>query len=177
MDICLGCGAGCCRRYLIAVIPSDIERMAKRTGRKPSEFLQLFPRDECECVWAPPFFVSGKEMYVGLKREKHGCVFLRKGRCSVHAFKPLVCRTFPLCFDGERICVSNACARKEKWGTGDSQLLAHYHSELNRMRRFAVEWNWRFARRSEEELYSFLLKRERDGRAVAELLTGVNIRK
>ncbi len=169
-DNCLGCDARCCGKYLVAVIPSDIARIARRTGKRPAEFLQLFPSSECNCRWAPSFWVKGEECYVGLKRKKDGCVFLRKGRCTIHSFKPLVCSTFPFCIDEENVAVSNACIRKGRWkpGAKDCGSLSRYHSELQRMRRLAVEWDWRRkGEGSAKELLAFLSGRERQARSVS----------
>ena len=170
MDNCLGCDARCCRKFLIAPIPSDIARMERRSGKKVAEFLRLFPSRECDCRWAVPFCIRGKEYYIGLKRGKNGCLFLRRGRCSIHRFKPIVCTTFPFCIDGKKVVVSNACVRKEAWvpELEDAAKLERYHSGLARMRRLAVEWNWkRGTRGSEAELYAFLLRKEKEGRRLA----------
>lgn len=168
MDNCEGCDARCCRKYLIAVIPSDIERISRKLGAKPADFLQLFPASECDCVWAPPFWVDGKETYVGLKRGKNGCVFLKGVRCSIHAFKPLVCSTFPSCLDGDRVVVSNACLRKEGW-EDEGERVGIYHSGLAAMRQIAVEWNWKRGNSgSTAELFSFLLRHGKEERRISQ---------
>ena len=177
MDNCAECDARCCRKYLIAVVPSDIARMARKLNARPCEFLQVFPADECDCVWAPPFWVKGEEAYVGLKRGKNGCAFLKGARCSIHQFKPLVCTTFPLCLEGEQIVVSNACLRKEGWAR-EGERVSQYHSELAGMRRLAVEWNWsRGKHGTGKELLEFLLNKGMEKQKIARIVKKIRIPK
>lgn len=160
MNPCSSCDARCCRKYLVAVVPSDVLRISKRFGKKPEEFLNPFPAQECNCAWAIPFWIGGKEYYLGLKRENGRCVFLTlENRCSIHKFKPLVCSTFPFLLDGEKAVKSNACPKE--WTNGEEKLekLNAYHSELKEMRRRIVEWDWHHSKEGDfEKLMAFLLQ-------------------
>jgi len=158
---CAACDARCCRKYLVAVVPSDVLRISKRLGKKPIEFLNLFPSEECNCTWAIPVWVRGKEYYVGLRRERGQCVFLAPdNRCSIHKFKPLVCSTFPFVLDGETVVGSNACPKVWEGGEDHLPALKKYSDELRKMRRKVVAWDWHHSKGGDlEGLVSFLLRR------------------
>jgi len=162
MSPCSSCDARCCRKFLVAVVPFDVRKISKNLGKKPIEFLNLFPTQECSCKWAIPVWIQGKEYYLGLKREEGRCVFLTpENRCSIHNFKPLVCSTFPFLLDGKDAVKSNACPKEWKDGNGDMGKLEAYHSELKAMRGRIVEWDWHFSKSGDfGGLVAFLLRND-----------------
>ncbi|MEQ8191709.1 MAG: YkgJ family cysteine cluster protein [Candidatus Eremiobacterota bacterium] len=100
---CYMCGS-CCTMFIIEIEPSDIRRMADELNMTETEF-----RETCT---GPPRF-SWNPGSVTMKKildeevNKHRCIFLKKGDldlyyCSVHAFKPDLCREYksgkPQCY-------------------------------------------------------------------------------
>lgn len=161
-DPCSSCDARCCRKYLVAVVPSDVLTISKRLGKTPTDFLNLFPSSDCDCAHSIPLWVRGKEYYLGLKRDAGGCIFLtQENRCSIHKFKPLVCATFPFLLDGEKISKSNACPKGWEGGEKNAAALKKYHSELKAMRRKIVAWDWHLSKKGDfPKLVAFLLRNE-----------------
>ena len=159
---CSSCDARCCRKYLVAVVPSDVLKISKRLGKTPTEFLNLFPSSDCSCAHSIPLWLRGKEFYLGLRRGGNGCVFLTAdNRCSIHKFKPLVCSTFPFLLDGENVAKSNACSKAWEGGEGSRRPLRKYHAELKAMRRKIVEWDWHHSKNGDfPKLMAFLLSTE-----------------
>jgi len=100
---CYMCGS-CCTMFIIEIEPSDIRRMADELNMTETEF-----RETCT---GPPRY-SWNPGSVTMKKildeevNKHRCIFLKKGDldlyyCSVHAFKPDLCREYksgkPQCY-------------------------------------------------------------------------------
>jgi len=48
------------------------------------------------------FFVKEDDGWLVLKNKKGQCVFLEDGLCSVYAYRPAGCRTYPLVYDNEK---------------------------------------------------------------------------
>lgn len=77
---CNGCGA-CCRHKRIQVGPYEVLRLARGLGLGTGEFLARHLDHD------GPYLRVDEAGY---------CEFLRDGACSVHADRPLACRTYPL---------------------------------------------------------------------------------
>ncbi len=95
---CSGCGAPCCRDYLVTVTSSDVSRIARETGRNPREFALLHPAtilnlDEdtiLEC------YEGGTRCDFLLALKSHPCIFLGENSlCGIHFFAPYTCRSYP----------------------------------------------------------------------------------
>ena len=100
---CYMCG-DCCTMFVIEIEPSDIRRLADELNMTEIEFRETYtgpPRYS----WNP----GSGTMKKNLDKEvnKHRCSFLKKGAldlyyCSVHAFKPDLCREYkagkPQCY-------------------------------------------------------------------------------
>ena len=88
---CDGCSA-CCRGMGSSIIldPLDVFRLQKGLDQKASE---LFENGFLE--WNVVDGIILPNLVMGLDSE--ACVFLdRAGRCSIHAWRPGICRMFPL---------------------------------------------------------------------------------
>lgn len=90
---CLGCGA-CCRDMgdSIRLDPYDIYLLTENLGRSFSDLLNTSIALHTEEGLVLPHLL--------MKEDEKGpacCAFLdREGRCSVHSFRPGLCRLFPL---------------------------------------------------------------------------------
>lgn len=84
------CDAPCCEDYEVRLLESDIERLMKAG----------YPEER---------FVEYEDNYAYLRRNEQGCVFLKKGACSVHPYRPLACRTFPWILSDKRVKTDDFC--------------------------------------------------------------------
>jgi len=95
---CSGCHA-CCRGTgdTLNLDPYDIYRLetglSKDFKTLLAEHLELRVADGI----IMPFLKMDKELTIGDVTENDACTFLNEhGRCSIHAFRPAICRLFPL---------------------------------------------------------------------------------
>ena len=84
------CGE-CCKKLVVEVTPSEIKKI-KSLGCKEEDFL------------VKDFFGEGKNV---LKRDKNGCIFLKKeeyGRysCKIYENRPKICKDYPF-FNGNGV--------------------------------------------------------------------------
>jgi Fe-S-cluster containining protein len=91
----------CCRKYWIPIIHTDLYRLhayGRIEVRRLVECVDLYPCDDEDRRFKPLKF-GGELVYLALRSNDDGCVFLsRDGKCSVHGFKPLVCRFYPFLY-------------------------------------------------------------------------------
>lgn len=88
---CKGCSA-CCRGMGSSIIldPMDIWRLGQGTGK---DFAALMSGNDIELGMADGMVLPNLKM----DGERDACPFLdAEGRCSVHAYRPGLCRLFPL---------------------------------------------------------------------------------
>jgi Fe-S-cluster containining protein len=93
LDACRDCtGAKCCGNIRIGgqieppfLTTDDVARISRRTGLDPHQF-----SDET----INP--ATGNVVMFLKTNSAEGCHFLRAGRCSIHEFRPVDCRLFPL---------------------------------------------------------------------------------
>lgn len=99
---CQMCGE-CCTRYTITVTQSDVYRIARFTGLRPSGFLAVVrPDDSVASTYfdTPKIVLGDKDDNVLALKEGHdACMFRKKNKCSIHSSRPLVCRPFPFTYE------------------------------------------------------------------------------
>ena len=87
---CKGCSA-CCKGMGESIIldPMDVFRLQQGTGMKFQEMLENYVSLQV---------VDGIVLpHLKMNQEGEGCAFLNEeGRCSIHPFRPGICRLFPL---------------------------------------------------------------------------------
>ena len=87
---CKGCSA-CCHGMgeSIVLTPLDAYRLTKGLGRSFQEILnEHLELSVCDGIILPNLKMTGSE---------EGCTFLNEqGRCTIHAYRPGICRIFPL---------------------------------------------------------------------------------
>lgn len=86
---CAGCSACCSKMASIILDPLDIWQMSVGLGKSFEKLLEEhIELNVADGVILPNMKMSGKE---------ERCSFLdSRGRCSIHAFRPGICRLFPL---------------------------------------------------------------------------------
>lgn len=105
--------AQCCKSYVPLVLPHDVKVMQEALGRPMSTFITFYRTTDFDGTidqsYEPQFFetIHGK-LVMGLSRVdlpdgEAGCVFLKNNLCSVHPFRPLVCRGYPFQPQNENI--------------------------------------------------------------------------
>lgn len=141
---CGSCDARCCKKYFVGVLPPEAHRISVKLKKPLGEIVQLFSSDECDSIHTPPFWVEGKEFFLGLKRANGECAFLKKGKCGIHSFKPRVCKTFPICLHTQRtgLVKNHACPKEFPETLEVAAMLEEYDNGLKLLRRDSVEWNW-----------------------------------
>jgi len=102
------CDGQCCKHYWIPITHLDLLRLQIYGGIKVDEsIVEIKDSEEYELDLYPPIRINNKRYYLALaSREDGTCIFLRSdGKCSIHEFKPLVCRFYPFVYwvkeDGE----------------------------------------------------------------------------
>lgn len=151
---CEGCSA-CCRDMESVILdPWDIYRMTEGTKKTAGELLQSV---------LEPIVESGLiVLRLKMGGPENACAFLdADGRCGIHAFRPGICRLFPLGRiyedDGFSYFLQiHECKKEnrtkvkiEKW-LGIPQL-AKYEAYICRWHRFITDFQERFPHLTEEE--------------------------
>jgi uncharacterized protein len=89
---CTAC-ANCCRVATVKLIDRDVEKLARRLGLSPKQFLAEYTREDAE---------EGRVLI----RNAGGCVFLEGNLCSVYDVRPQTCVNFPHLIRGAGSLVS-----------------------------------------------------------------------
>jgi Predicted Fe-S-cluster oxidoreductase len=89
---CTAC-ANCCRVATVKLIDRDVEKLARRLGVSPKQFLAEYTREDAE---------EGRVLI----RNAGGCVFLEGNLCSVYDARPQTCVNFPQLIRGAGSLVS-----------------------------------------------------------------------
>jgi len=108
--LCQGCGR-CCTVFYINVTDADISRIARETGRRPQDFVDLCPRgsiidqdEDCNLKMKDGIY------RIVLAETRGRCIFqLADRRCEIYESRPLPCRLFPFDFkDGDVVLNDDA---------------------------------------------------------------------
>jgi Fe-S-cluster containining protein len=109
---CIVTSGGCCNtaftdRWKIILLPNEVKRISKLTGKDPSEFVDTSPLAPSQLRWyvcqyavEDPLWVQLVSLWghpVGLK---NSCPFLTCEGCSLpYQDKPFLCQVYPLDFN------------------------------------------------------------------------------
>ena len=88
---CEGCGACCRWKGHVFLYRDDLKRIADRLEVPVVEFVQRY------CIVVKWKAGDLCQYRIGLARhaDNSGCVFVDASRCTIHAFKPLMCKAGP----------------------------------------------------------------------------------
>ncbi|MCI4436467.1 MAG: YkgJ family cysteine cluster protein [Ignisphaera sp.] len=91
----------CCKKYWIPVTHLDLLRIEiyAKVDIKP-DMLSLYDASLYEDLQYPQIIFNSKKYFLALSSKEDGsCIFLSKdGKCSIHPYKPLVCRFYPFVY-------------------------------------------------------------------------------
>lgn len=101
---CKQCG-GCCTNRIneeaIILSPYDVFRIAKGLGKEPQDVLQEYAEFTVgHTSYLPIPLLQNKKLSNGSTQ----CILQNENKCSVQAYKPDVCRMFPL---GRTLCIND----------------------------------------------------------------------
>lgn len=105
-EICIICGAKCCKSTQPTLTSDDISRIKDIVKGTPREnFVKEKIRD-------------GKRYFLVRKKDSgNDCIFLEDSKCVIDSVKPLDCRMFPVLFkieDGRLVSLYHKCLLSEK---------------------------------------------------------------
>jgi Fe-S-cluster containining protein len=86
---CVGCGECCRWPGQVVLYADDVETIADHLSLTKEQFLLGF----CKVVWWDRD--NERQFRIALVRQGQGCAFLDGSLCSIHKFKPLVCKAGP----------------------------------------------------------------------------------
>lgn len=155
--MCAGCVADCCSRFNVLLTHVDVGRIHRHLKLDPIDFTSPFPESAAFVGnQFAAFEMDGEMHFLALDKKlgKGTCAFsLALGnskRCGIHAFKPMVCRTYPFTLDSEgrlETVEPSLCRKywwpekKERVQTINSILLLR--NELEEYRLLVHDWNCR----------------------------------
>jgi len=93
---CTACGACCRFPGLLLLFPQDVQDLAEGLGISVGEFVAEFCDSvEIEFVFTDQTILEWG-LYLKKKLRSYECIFLEGDSCTVHSFKPSICRQSPI---------------------------------------------------------------------------------
>lgn len=183
---CQSCG-NCCRYFNINLTHFDIERILEnRPDLKASDFVTYSNADLKEDIEA--FISTSGKRQLSLKKKADGkeCLFLINNMCSIHDFKPRVCKVWPFSLEKGNISwikehrgfIKKLCKHKAVQGANDPEelipLIKQHYKERKIFSKMVQKWNEDKKKELKEgEIFSDLL----DEHFLNFILKEINIRK
>lgn len=176
MNSCLDCDGLCCLDYLVPLTHRDVLKLVSATKYAPEFFVEFKPVDEFTCHY-PDVRLEDGYFYMVLKRvpsrsgEVERCVFMSEvggkgGKCSIHAHKPMLCRTYPFQLDdsGKRLEFSrkSVCPGKYKAARNEIKCMGELFKEREKERleygNIVLDWNRKnLKKRKREDFLNLIL--------------------
>ncbi|NMC07721.1 MAG: YkgJ family cysteine cluster protein [Candidatus Lokiarchaeota archaeon] len=149
------CDGICCFEHAILLTHHDVQRIIDGVpGLDLRELLVFFVAKEgytdAEALGAYPFiFLDGEPCYMGLRfvvdasEPRRHCRFLdhATNTCSIHAFKPMICRTYPFIIDRGMITRHEKIRCKRAYHPRDACQIASLQRTLNDAYREFEDYN------------------------------------
>ena len=95
LNPCATCHTNCCRHYTVYVSGHDIVRLSNALNLHPIRFIRIHEVADSE---SGAIRLGSGWYFLALRRFGDACAFLADDgslRCTVNAFKPSVCRSYP----------------------------------------------------------------------------------
>lgn len=153
---CQSCG-NCCKYFDINITHLDIERILKnRPDLIAKDFVSFIQADTNKDTEKESFISTYGRREIALKKKKEtkSCVFLNENNmCSIHDFKPLVCRVWPFSYekgkiswiDEHRDFIKHTCKHIYEKGANDpdklKDLIKEHYKERKIYSKFVKIWN------------------------------------
>jgi Fe-S-cluster containining protein len=183
---CQSCG-NCCRYFNINLTHLDIERILEnRPDLKASDFVTFTNEDVKEDLES--FISTSGKRQLTLKKKADGkeCIFLVNNMCSVHEFKPRVCKVWPFSLEKGNITwikehrgfIKKLCKHTVVKGANDPEelipLIKQHYKERKLFSKMVQKWNEEKKKELKEgEIFSDIL----DEHFLNFILKEINIRK
>ena len=152
---CIATNGGCCNTiftddWKIILLPTEVKRISKLTGKAPSEFIDTSPLAPSQLRWYVSRYAVEDPLWVRLVSHwthpaglKNTCPFLVPNGCSFpYQDKPFLCQVYPLDFN---ITWGNIFLPKEtscpvgQSATSIKEVLAYFRDDWEGLqRRFRV---------------------------------------
>ena len=143
---CISCHTNCCKEYTIFVNAHDIYRLSKGLGTEPENFLEIYGAKDFDLG------IKVKEGLVDLvlKQKNSSCTFLvgsgESFRCTVHDFKPGVCKSYPFQIENGRLIQMGDKLCPVDWDTKEFEKMMVSHLEKDEKEwkfyhELVLEWN------------------------------------
>ncbi|MEK7434565.1 MAG: YkgJ family cysteine cluster protein [Cyanobacteriota bacterium] len=169
---CQSCGS-CCKYFNINITHIDLERIIENrpdlTTKDFVSYVQANPKEPEDESFISTY--GKRELALKKKKGKNECVFLDdRNMCSIHEFKPIVCRVWPFSLEKGVISwieehsdfIKKTCKHKMIEGTNDRDELITVLKQHNRERKIYSKlvkiWNDEKKQEvNENELFSDIL--------------------
>jgi Fe-S-cluster containining protein len=150
---CQSCG-NCCRYFNINLTHFDIERILEnRPDLKPKDFVAFSNEDVKEDLES--FISTSGKRQMTLKKKPGGkeCIFLVNNMCSIHDFKPRVCKVWPFSLEKGSITwikehrgfIKKLCKHTAVSGANDPEelipLIKQHYKERKIFSKMVQKWN------------------------------------
>lgn len=151
--VCQSCG-NCCKHFNINLTHLDIERILKNRPDLDHNFFISFSPSEKGDTESFISTYGKRQIILKKKKDKNECVFLENNRCSIHEFKPRVCKVWPFSLeennritwiDEHRSFIKKQCMHTMEKGANNPeeilQLLKQHYKERNIYAKLTKKWN------------------------------------
>jgi len=95
-----------------------------------------------------------------LKKKENGyCIFNKNGLCTIHDFKPLICKIYPFDLDNGKIIQRKKSLCQKKWGYNQeyiSDVIEEYWQDVKEYERKVLKWNKSHGRSIEEFIEEYI---------------------
>lgn len=150
---CESCGS-CCKHFNVNITHLDIQRILEnRKDLTVDDFVTTtFSEDKED---NESFISTYGKRNLALKKKKNSneCLFLDGNRCSIHFFKPLVCRVWPFAYEDGKITwikehkgfIKKVCQHTMKEGANNPEeiknLTLWHYKERKLLAKITQKWN------------------------------------
>ncbi|MCP4647698.1 MAG: YkgJ family cysteine cluster protein [bacterium] len=162
LNPCGGCGAPCCKDYIITITSFDAVRIAANSKKGLEEFIELAPARLISLNYDTVLecYEDGVMQEHVLALKSHPCVFLdNKNKCTIHKFAPYVCRSYPY-NSAKRLIGRARCNFFQKAAfslAGVSISMEEHSSQLAKYIKIVDAWNAK--KKKKEDCIPFLMKK------------------
>lgn len=150
---CESCGS-CCKHFNVNVTHLDIKRILEnRSDLTVKDFVTTTFSDDKEDNESFISTYGKRNLALKKKKDSKECLFLDGNRCSIHFFKPLVCRVWPFGYENGKISwikehrgfIKKVCQHTMKEGANDPEelkkLVLWHYKERKLLAKITQKWN------------------------------------
>ncbi len=183
---CQSCG-NCCRYFSINLTHLDVERVLEnRPDLKATDFVSFESSEEKDELESFISTYGKRQIILKKKPNTKECIFLEDNKCSIHSFKPIVCKVWPFSLEKGNITwikehrsfIKKLCKHTVIKGANNSDelipLIKKHYKERKIFTRLVQIWNEEKKKElNDDEIFSNIL----DEDFLNFILKEINIRK